>query len=422
MSISSVGQDEFNRVASGLPSVTLPSNTFTLPPVPSLPNFNYSVNSASLPTSADRLALPTFNSGPDQKLAVLDVYSKAKDKVVNSFQDKSITGADVFGSLGVSSLGDIKSLMEGGKDLRGTSVLDRLGNLNTNMGGLVGSSLRSVSAISNIVKALQNSPNTLKNSASATLSNSIYRITASDIKDITNVGKIVNNATGGISDIQIVDRYAVGTLITTTTVSASKLGIPNVFSTMSDKIGDTPTLTGSVKDILPEAVKNKNADTLMDIAGSKIGGLVGSVYPSFNKDLRTVVARPTGMKDNSITKYYDTVDYSLGVVKADYLNANRNNKLVLDAIDVNTSSDFFDYSLGVKAKGINSSISNLVTPDSTPDSLKHATNEKFLSMVSQCRDDISLTGDLNKTFGMVDIKPNVRSVNDYMSPGVIGTA
>ena len=163
--------------------------------------------------SSSKLVETTFNTNPDNELAVVDVYESESSGIENSFQDAyhSVDSAiDDIASIGKSALSDVNGLLN---DINGAanninSVLSGLANGNLNsLFNLTGGSLSNIKQLSDAVNGAINTATGIANKVNSTINNvtNVINNAASAVNSISNLG---NGLKGGLNNRGILNRIS----------------------------------------------------------------------------------------------------------------------------------------------------------------------------------------------------------------------
>ncbi|TXI11297.1 MAG: hypothetical protein E6Q68_06455 [Polynucleobacter sp.] len=275
-------------------------------------------------TTIPKLAIPTFISKPDTKLASLDVYKKGAASSINEFKsildnitssltetlrggffDKALSSlkdnlgklgglSGMFGKLGAlggqfsSMIGGLKGMKLdiniGGmlaRALGGTSVMGKLGSLVNSMGpNLKGleSSLKNFIGSSNII---------------GTLNGVKSFVSSFKFDSLSSLGKALETITGGALGLNINDIQSKVKMFSGLIKDAISLGVGGVFGGLMATVSDNKVVSGVLSDILGFIIGKSDWRTLADIANDplastmikgKLPGTVAQFAANFRLD------------------------------------------------------------------------------------------------------------------------------------------
>lgn len=369
---------------------------------------------------AGEIASTTFSSGPQDKLAVADVYKQTKTSVINSFQDiRESTGFDVLGLLKGTNLtslsGIIKTVKDGKLNLDPTAVLTRLIGTNDKLKGMVKDVEKSIATGVNI-------PMSLKNDVTATVNGNKSIVDGSDLTSVKGLAGMINTVTNGGYNAAFVDKGALAGLVGGISTQASKLGLPNVFSSLTSVTNDRSIMVNAVKNIVPDAVKTGDVALLADIADTVYGKEIRKVYPNFANDVARVVNKPTGLKSKDISGYYDRVTGMFAKADPNWNMCTRSANIVgpekptgSDVLDVSpllVDNDFTHEMVKMKAMEQHMTLdsTNLYDSDESAGSLLSA--EKITYATMQEDNNPEVLAELKAKYPFINPEEPVSSVND----------
>jgi len=252
------------------------------------------------------LARTTYLSGPDDKLAAIDVYKKSDSSVVNSIQTLENLMFDAKA---------ISSLLSG----KGANLIPVLKTLvvNTNVdkvssrlfGGNV--SLKSLySDLSSVVKNSLSIEGNLKDKITATFKGSQSDIKLGCFDDAKAIGGLVNEFTNKAYTGSFKDFGGVVSLVTNLTKQGSEIGLPKVFSTLATYVADDKVLASAARQLLPIASSRGDMNLFLDIASSPIFKQIKGINPGIINSMINAFKLPAGMDQRQSAPYYNSVSTS----------------------------------------------------------------------------------------------------------------
>lgn len=337
---------------------------------------------------APQLATTTFTAGPDQKLAVIDVYEEDGSGIVNSFQELHNNAIDVLdtltGNKGGGGGGEggggngggggdtddgpafedfedfdpIPSLDDFAPNNDFSDILDEdISALPFEDGFDSSFSLDKLSGLDNeILSNLNNLDKNIKNGIKmlggvndvfAQLGDVTNRLVDGvNLTSINAINNIVGNLSGGVKSV-ISDIGGKASLIASAAITGSRIGLPNVFGTIvngavaqAGQIAKS-TINKAVTMMVPEIVKNANIPLLNDIARSPFGSVVSTVAPGIISNTIQNMAKPRNMMDNEYSRYYGNARDTFDLIEPGWNTTSFGNSDNLLNASVISDNDFF---------------------------------------------------------------------------------
>lgn len=281
--------------------------------------------------TAPQLAETTFVSGPDDELAVVDVYEESGSGVVNSYQETHPQEIDPLEAVNGGGDGS-NSSDDGGDPFADNDFLpspnDDLNAPNNDLsdltGGLdgapdVGTSLeasRLTSGEDDWMSDLSDLDDDMRDSICmqpGMMDNIVYQSgevisnvsSAVNFNSMQSLNNLIGKLSGGLDIGRIVDMGGLSSLVSTVSQAGSRIGIPNVFSRIvqGGKFSNN-ILTAAVANMVPGIIRNANIPLLGDIARSPFGNILASISPGIIGNTIRAIARPTGMPQSQYGNYY----------------------------------------------------------------------------------------------------------------------
>lgn len=359
--------------------------------------------------SLNRLAATTFSSGPDETLAVVDVYTATNSEVVTSIEDTSpvvdttdpvlATGASVTDKAfkGVSENPEITELSQ-------QSITDRLGSL-----GKDGALRNSIKDYSVKAGAIIGAGDQLRGTISGVLAGTTNTILSKNFQAAGALSGIINNFTKGQYDISFKDMGAVSGMIASVTQQASRLGLPASFSTMASGVTNKLALLGAVQKILPDMTSRGDVDGLTDMSKTIVVDDVACIRPTVVKDALGNYTTPKDVAQSDYAGYYDKLTAGLGGIDSAWRNVSRENTQILSAAVAANSS----FNQLIKSKAFSTTkeavVGTITTPPIRP---VYNSDEHFQLLV-----DTNTKGDSTDptTITQVPLSTAIASTQPYIS-------
>lgn len=325
--------------------------------------------------SAPKLATTTFQAGPDDKLAVIDVYEKEGSGVVNSFQETHGDAIDVLDTLAGggekpkdnagngegggdefkesdpysgdnapnNDSSDLTGGLDGAPDVGSAGEAERLANsdpdyisdiddLDENVReGMCfrGDSTDEVFYDIEPLEDLEEINDYNWNPAKI--------VKGVNFRSVKSVNNIINRLSGGAVKGRITDVGGMASLIASSAIQGSRMGMPNVFNAITrGKINKT-ILARAVGVMIPSIVAKANIPLLNDIARSPFGPMLPRVAPGIIGNTIKAIARPTGMPQNQYGQYYGNVRDTFDRIDPNWNKTSYGNRQVLNGTVVSSN-------------------------------------------------------------------------------------
>jgi hypothetical protein len=321
-----------------------------------------------------RLAVTVFEGGPDDTLAVQDVYGSASEKqTINSFQDQAAATIDstigALKSVGVGNIINMIKTVNGAKSqLTAAAAIARMVGSNAALQGY----LRNLSASS--LNALGISPNLVKE---VTVAVGTYAslINPKNVGDVRAIAGAINSITGNFVP-QINDMGAMSSLVGGLTTLSSSLGLPGVYSALANAANaaglNNSALINAAAIALPRALATGNMSALRDLAGNVMAKEINALVPNLAKSMVSKFRA-------SLHSSYDDVNEALLAVDPNYQSCSRSGGNAVDA----SAAVGTEYAAEA-GKAAMSDVSTLGTGlyDGDADATRHLSYDKLLYVSS----------------------------------------
>jgi hypothetical protein len=252
------------------------------------------------------LAKTTFLSGPDDKLATIDVYKKSDSTPVNSIQVLENLSFDV------NSLNSLLS-GKGSKLIPVLKLLNKSKSLDQISSRLFGGNVSLKSLYSDLSSAAKNSlglTGNLQDKITATFKGLQSDIKIDGFNDAKAIGGLVNEFTNKAYTGSFKDFGGITSLVTNLTRQGAELGLPKVFSTLATYVADDKILASAAGQLLPFASSKGDMNLFLDIASSTIGKQIKGINPGIINAMIKTFRMPAGMDQRQSGPYYNTVNTS----------------------------------------------------------------------------------------------------------------
>lgn len=249
------------------------------------------------PTTAPppTLALPTFVTGPNDKLATPDIYTQ-KGQVLNSFQD-IIKDISAF----------LPSILQGGKAIaQWIPIISQIKNGNLNINSLAE---RLNSTLPGMLGAFSKvlDPQTTNlilgatkeyGKIAVTVGNTVNLVKNTNFSNLSSIGGVVNALAGNANAMGLTDNSNLGATIGGILQSAGRYGVGGLYQTVTSVLSDGDRLFQAASKAYPGLAANSDLASLKQYAVSIPAGLSATISPSVAGDVARQFARTTAMDPN----------------------------------------------------------------------------------------------------------------------------
>ena len=224
------------------------------------------------------LSIPVFVSGPDDKLATVDLY-KASGKLVNELRDIS----DTFQASALDGLKGGNNLLDSAKSsiIKGFDSAKLGIQLDTDslMKGLISVNPGMMSALKSLPSTIQGELTKVSgfSSIAGTFNGIASQISKANLSTLNGIGSLINGVCKTNLPFNFTDKNALAQFSASLIVQASKVGIKGAFKAFVDNITDKKVLKGIVANIASHAIANCMTDLLKDVATSPVAKLMTRV-------------------------------------------------------------------------------------------------------------------------------------------------
>ena len=254
--------------------------------------FQFTLPSASPPPT---LALPSFVTGPNDKLATPDIYTQ-KGQVLNSFQDivKDIQAI-------------MPSILQGGKAIaQWIPVISQIKNGNLDINSLVArldSTLPGM--LGSFSKVLDpQTQNTILGltkeygSIAVTVGNTVNLVKNTNFSNLAGIGRVVTSLSGNANAFGLSDYSNLGATIGGVLASAGRYGVGGLYQTVTGLLTDSSRLYQAATKAYPGLVANSDVASLKQYAFSLPTGVAAAISPNVAGDFASQFSRTTTLNAN----------------------------------------------------------------------------------------------------------------------------
>jgi hypothetical protein len=284
-----------------------------------------------------KLIETTFQTGPDDDLAAVDVY-EGGGGVENTYDDKraqAIDNMDIVGASGSNSTQEsFAPAGETGFDNSAFASPEAFARMAGDTSALVGY----LNNLSNAAKALFN----LRPSQSSVSvgSNSVKPV--ANIKDIKAVVNIINNLSSNNFDNKVIDKGASQQLITSAAVTASNNGIHGAYQALVKNPNlDRTVLTDSAIDAIEQTVAVGNLGIALDVSQTELMATVIEKSPAI---IQAILSTPTlvDISEKDSGKVFGTFLDSFNAANPNWNKTTINNNEITDLKEYSLSRTMRD--------------------------------------------------------------------------------
>lgn len=221
------------------------------------------------------LSTPVFVSGPDDKVATVDLY-KASGKLINEIRDIS----DQFKASTLDALKGGNTLLD---NVKMTLVKDfDSGNLGIKLDtdslvkGLLSVNPGMVSALRSLPTSLQGELTKVKgfSQIAGTLGGIASEISKANLSTVNGLATLVNGISGANLPFNFTDKNGLAQLAASLIIQSTKVGIKGALKPFIDNITDKRVLRGIVAGVASQAISNNMTDLLKEVADSTLGRIM----------------------------------------------------------------------------------------------------------------------------------------------------
>lgn len=274
------------------------------------------------------LATSILTKVPDQAAAVKDVYDTVEAKVVNSYQDLTLTSQEIKDKFSLLSqyAGKAKDKLLKTFDIKNGLTIDKDGMI-----GKIGDALSDASSrAKSIMKEMNERKNSLMafytenknkvtglirdaNSIYAKVGNAYQAVSSMNLTDLRSVTRAINAIGGAANGVGLSTDSALGGIYADLVNEAAELGIPDAFNSVVDGIYASQEIYNKAQsvyrlatDVLPNAISRGDIRLAANIA-ERIGDGGGSVFSMRPDSIRGISKNNQGWgnTDRVGTQYRD---------------------------------------------------------------------------------------------------------------------
>jgi hypothetical protein len=297
------------------------------------------------------LSIPTFVSGPDDKLITTDLY-KASGKLINELRDIS----DVFKATELDILKGGNTLLENTKSsiIKSFDQSKSAIELDTDslIKGLISVNPGMVSALRALPTDMQAELTKVSgfSEIAGTFNGIASTVKQASLSTVNGLGKLINGISGAALPFNFTDKNGLAQFSAALIIQASRIGIKGVFKAFVDNITDKVMLRGIVSKVAGTAIANSMTDLLKDMGDSVAGRIlvktVGGIALRYTRDY---AAPHRGSLSDKYAKYQNT-KIALDTLLDEWIFYRRGNTDAYEGGYMQTGSDDFITSVLIAAK------------------------------------------------------------------------
>lgn len=129
---------------------------------------------------------------------------------------------------------------------------------------------------------------------------------------------LINKLTNGLYNAALIDQCALSKMVAGVAIRGFEIGLPSVFSALSGRIEDTHLLaqTGSI--VLGAVAAEGNINAVMDVANSRVGGMVRSINPGITQSILQNFRTPVEYIERDRSELYDQFKGSMMILDSSW--------------------------------------------------------------------------------------------------------
>jgi hypothetical protein len=248
---------------------------------------------------SNKIAGPSFVTGPNDKLLTVDVFTGSASGIVNSIEslaakyDVDLIGMLRAGAAAAKLLPVVEGLVNGKLLLNPQAAIARLLTAsNTLVGAVGGSSLNSVfNTLSSGVQAGISEAGQVLGSVEATVGGVVSTIANGAISDIQSLGGLINGFANSSGAFMMIDTQALAGMAAGVINQCAQYGISGAFQQMVSNITNPRVLNSIIAQTLPNLVGASDINGLQALAN--VANVVGitAVNPQMLSSFTTGYSR-----------------------------------------------------------------------------------------------------------------------------------
>lgn len=256
-----------------------------------------------------QLAKSIFSRTPDEDTIVEDVYKSTSGAVVNSFQDQTGTGGDLYDKFSfLSKFSSGQNLMDPGRLFEEKasitdSIKDALGEGASKAKSLIGSLTGGIKSAMAVAKTVTGAVNEAK-SAYAQVNGVVSLVKNANLKDLRSATNTLNAITGKTS-VLLSPNSVVGAMYGSVVDQASAAGIRDAFGVVAGAVKESTTLINKGQILhqmatksLPGTLSRGDYLSAASMVNSLGDGVVGMIDPTavtkLATNIKTIPPSPNG--------------------------------------------------------------------------------------------------------------------------------
>lgn len=349
------------------------------------------------------LATPNFVSGPDDALAVVDVYSQDTSTVINSISELSNSLLDeLLTNLSDLTGLDIESIIDSFNRAKPTLTKDQI------IARLFGDNNKLLSLFRQLDSEYSNSfgvNSKIKNKSVGTANGINFNLKSSDIVTIKKLSEMAE-VYGGYQ-LSVNDKSAQAGIISGLAKQSFDLGIQGLLLKISENKDDDIVLAVAAE-LLAGVVKNKNINALYELSLLPIAKQLLNIYPNLFIDFLTNFKLDSSLKEIEYLSYYNKLKDAFENIDPDWNKITRSNSTIFH-LKLLTNSNVKDFFKLVDAKINNTSLIIPTIPTNNPrDVLPLLNIDEFYYKLVKDIGPQDVGKYINIHFSRLPVKVNVR--------------
>ncbi len=252
------------------------------------------------------LAKPSFLTGPNDKLATVDVFSGTAAGIVNSITslaakyDVDLIGMLRAGAAAAQVIPLVQGIANGNLLLNPQAAIARLLTASNVLTAAVGANpvTSAFNALSDGLQSTLSEAGQVMGQVEATVGGVVSTIMNGAVSDIQGLGGLINGFAGA-STFLLTDNQALIGMAAGVINAAAKYGITGAFGAMVSQITNPHILNGIIRQTMPNLVVTSDLTSLQALVGAAGPAGISSINPSFLSSFTTTYNRNASGASNA---------------------------------------------------------------------------------------------------------------------------
>ena len=163
----------------------------------------------------------------------------------------------------------------------------------------------------------------------------LTQLSASDSAETAKpIANIVNALTDNGYEAKITNKGSTAALISAVSHIGNQLNMPNVFSSIAEKVEDKTILTEAARPLIQRAIEDGNMSIIENIANTKIAGDMKNIAPSLVQSMLSNMSKPETLAQQEYSKHYQGVRESFDAIDSEWATYNRAGGVCVNAASI----------------------------------------------------------------------------------------